>query len=86
MPAPTRKPDGALRPALEHLVKGIVEHPDDVRVRMIDGRRGQRLEVRVHPDDLGTVIGRGGRTAKALRQVITSVGGRGVRVDIVDSY
>jgi predicted RNA-binding protein YlqC (UPF0109 family) len=87
MPAPTRsKADGALRPVLEHLVKGIVEHPDEVRVRLIDGRRGQRLEVRVHPEDLGTVIGRGGRTAKALRQVITSVGGRGVRVDIVDAY
>ena len=87
MPAPTRRSDGgALRPALEHLVKGIVEHPDEVRVRMIDGRRGQRLEVRVHPDDLGTVIGRGGRTAKALRQVIGSIGGRGVRVDIMDSY
>jgi predicted RNA-binding protein YlqC (UPF0109 family) len=86
MPAPTRRADGALRPALEHLVKGIVEHPDEVRVRMVDGRRGQRLEVRVHPDDLGTVIGRGGRTAKALRQVITSVGGRGVRVDIIDAY
>jgi len=71
---------------LEHLVRGIVEHPDDVQVRMVDGRRGQRLEVRVHPDDLGTVIGRGGRTAKALRQVITSIGGRGVRVDIVDPY
>ena len=87
MPAPTtRRADGAVRPALEHLVKGIVEHPDDVRVRMIDGRRGQRLEVRVHPDDLGTVIGRGGRTAKALRTVVTSIGGRGVRVDIVDAY
>jgi predicted RNA-binding protein YlqC (UPF0109 family) len=90
MPALTRRAesraDGTLRPALEHLVKGIVEHPDDVRVRMIDGRRGQRLEVRVHPDDLGTVIGRGGRTAKALRTVITSIGGRGVRVDIVDAY
>ncbi len=86
MPAPTRRADAALRPALEHLVKGIVEHPDDVRVRMVDGRRGQRLEVRVHPDDLGTVIGRGGRTAKALRQVITSIGGRGVRVDIIDAY
>ena len=36
--------------------------------------------------DLGTVIGRGGRTAKALRQVIGSIGGRGVRVDIMDSY
>jgi predicted RNA-binding protein YlqC (UPF0109 family) len=86
MPAPTRKADSFLRPALEHMVKGIVEHPDDVRVRMIDNRRGQQLEVRVHPDDLGTVIGRGGRTAKALRQVITSVGGRGVRVNIVDAY
>ena len=86
MPVQTRRTDTAIRPALEHLVRGIVEHPDDVRVRMIDGRRGQRLEVRVHPDDLGTVIGRGGRTAKALRQVITSIGGRGVRVDIVDAY
>jgi uncharacterized protein len=86
MPTAARRPDSAVRPALEHLVKGIVDHPDDVRVRMIDNRRGQRLEVRVHPDDLGTVIGRGGRTAKALRQVITSVGGRGLRVDIVDSY
>jgi len=80
------KTDSALRPALEHLVKGIVEHPDDVRVRMIDSRRGQRLEVRVHPEDVGTVIGRNGRTAKALRQVITSIGGKGVRVDIVDQY
>jgi len=82
----TRRTDTAIRPALEHLVRGIVEHPDDVRVRMIDGRRGQRLEVRVHPDDLGTVIGRGGRTAKALRQIVTSIGGRGIRVDIVDAY
>jgi predicted RNA-binding protein YlqC (UPF0109 family) len=86
MPVQTRRPDTTIRPALEHLVRGIVEHPDDVRVRMIDGRRGQRLEVRVHPDDLGTVIGRGGRTAKALRQIITSIGGRGIRVDIVDAY
>ena len=37
-------------------------------------------------EDLGTVIGRGGRTAKALRQIIGSIGGRGIRVDIVDAY
>jgi predicted RNA-binding protein YlqC (UPF0109 family) len=73
-----------LEEALEHLVRGIVDHPDDVRVDMIDNRRGQRLEIRVHPDDLGRVIGRNGRTAKALRQVINSVGGRPVRVDVVD--
>ena len=77
-----------LEEALEHLVRGIVDHPDDVRVDLVDNRRGQRLEVRVHPDDLGRVIGRSGRTAKALRQVIQGVGGsvgqRGIRVDVVD--
>ena len=50
--------------ALEHLVRGIVDHPDDVRVRTATLRRGRLLEVRVHPDDLGKVIGRGGRTAQ----------------------
>ena len=73
-----------LEEALDHLVRGIVTHPDDVRVvsRML--RRGNVLEVRVHPDDLGKVIGRGGRTARALRSVITALGGRGIRVDLVD--
>ena len=73
-----------LEDALEHLVKGIVDHPDDVRVDMVDNRRGQRLEIRVHPEDLGRVIGRNGRTAKALRQVMSGVGGKGIRVDVVD--
>lgn len=75
-----------LEEALEHLVRGIVDHPDDVRVDMIDNRRGQRLEIRVHPDDLGRVIGRSGRTASALREVIKALaGGKNVRVDIVDT-
>lgn len=71
--------------ALEHLVKGIVDHPEEVQVDLLTGRRGKTLEVRVHPDDLGKVIGRGGRTAKALRTVMTGVGGRGLRVDVVDT-
>lgn len=74
-----------LEAALEHLVKGIVEHPDDVEVDSRTNRRGQTLEVRVHPDDLGKVIGRGGRTARAMRTVITSIGGKGIRVDVVDT-
>ncbi|MPQ97269.1 RNA-binding protein [Modestobacter sp. I12A-02628] len=74
-----------LEEALEHLVKGIVDNPDDVTVDLVTGRRGKTLEVRVHPDDLGKVIGRSGRTAKALRQVMTGVGGRGLRVDVVDT-
>ena len=72
--------------ALEHLVKGIVEHPDEVRVRDRTLRRGRVLEVRVHPDDLGKVIGRSGRTAKALRTVVGAlIPGRTIRVDFLDA-
>jgi predicted RNA-binding protein YlqC (UPF0109 family) len=83
-----------LTDALDHLVRGIVDNPDDVKVRMRQNRnrrnprfagRGDTLEVRVNPDDLGKVIGRGGRTATALRTVVNGIGGRGVRVDVVDT-
>ena len=70
--------------ALEHLVRGIVAHPDEVSVRERDRRRGRVLEVRVHPDDLGKVIGRAGRTATAFRTVLGGLGGRGVRIDFLD--
>jgi predicted RNA-binding protein YlqC (UPF0109 family) len=73
-----------LTEALDHLVRGIVDHPDDVQVDLRERRNGRVLEVRVHPDDLGKVIGRAGRTAKALRAVMTAIGGKGVRVDLVD--
>ncbi len=72
--------------ALEHLVTGIVDHKDDVVVRTKDLRRGSLIEVRVHPDDLGRVIGRSGRTASALRTVMGALaGGQNVRIDIVDT-
>jgi predicted RNA-binding protein YlqC (UPF0109 family) len=75
-----------LADALEHLVRGIVDHPDDVRVSSRSLRRGELLEVRVHPDDLGRVIGRSGRTARALRTVIGALSTSGpVRVDVVDT-
>ena len=74
-----------LEEALEHLVKGIVEHPEDVAVADRTLRRGRVLEVRVNPEDLGKVIGRGGRTAKALRTVVSALSdGPGVRIDFLD--
>lgn len=74
-----------LSEALEHLVRGIVNHPDDVAVRDKDQRRGRMLEVRVNPEDIGKVIGRQGRTATALRTVVGALAGRDqVRVDFVD--
>lgn len=74
-----------LAEALEHLVRGIVSHPDDVRVKDATLRRGRMLEVRVNPEDVGKVIGRQGRTAQALRTVVAALAGREqVRVDFVD--
>ena len=75
-----------LAPAVEHLVKGIVENPDEVKVVATSSPRGEVLEVRVHPEDLGRVIGRSGRTASALRTVLGALaGGDTVRIDIVDT-
>jgi uncharacterized protein len=74
-----------LSAALEHIVKGIVDHPDDVTIRSSSSPRGDVLEVRVHPDDRGRVIGRGGRTAKALRTLVSALAdGKRVRVDVAD--
>ncbi len=75
-----------LAAALEHLVKGIVDNPDEVQVVAKSSPRGDVLEVRVHPEDLGRVIGRAGRTAKALRTLVSAIAdGRKVRVDVVDT-
>jgi len=72
--------------ALHHLVREIVDNPDEVAVSVVDTPRGDLIEVRVHPDDLARVIGSQGRTAKALRTVINALaGGRKVRVDVVDT-
>jgi uncharacterized protein len=72
---------------LEYLARGLVEQPDAVEVREVDEGDATVLELSVADDDYGNVIGRGGRTASALRAVVKSAGtkrGRRVFVDIVD--
>lgn len=67
---------------IEFVVKAIVEHKDDVKVREQDGGL---LELETHPDDRGRVIGRQGRVAKAMRALLgVSRHGAGCRLDIVD--
>lgn len=71
---------------LEHLIRGIVDHPDDVDISARETNRGSVLEVRVHPEDLGRVIGRSGRTAQALRTVVGAISrDRRVRIDVIDT-
>jgi predicted RNA-binding protein YlqC (UPF0109 family) len=74
-----------LTEALEHLVQGIVSHPEDVRVRSREQRKRRMLEVRVNPEDIGKVIGRQGRTATALRTVMGAIAGHEqLRIDFID--
>ncbi len=77
-----------MRELLEFLARGLVEHPDEVRVTEINENDGSTvLELSVDPEDYGSVIGRGGRTAQALRAVIKAAATRDRRrvfVDIVD--
>jgi len=69
------------------LVRELVDEPDAVRVTQTDDDRGYRLSVEVAPGDMGKVIGRGGRTAKAIRTVVRAAAARedaGAIVDFVD--
>ena len=76
------------RELLEYLAEGLVDEPEQVSVGEFEGDDGTIvLELCVAPDDYGKVIGRGGRTAHALRSVVKAAAtgeGRHVLVDIVD--
>jgi uncharacterized protein len=76
------------RDLLEYLAKALVDHPEKVKVESFDEDGGALvLELAVAEDDYGHVIGRGGRTAQALRTVVKAAGSRQDRrvlVDIVD--
>lgn len=75
-----------LSAALEHLIRGIVDNPEDVEVITRNGRgRGTLLDVVVNPADMGRVIGRQGRTANALRNVVRAISPNGsVGINFLD--
>lgn len=65
-----------MRELVEYLAKQLVEDPDAVEVTEIEGDRGVLIQLRVDPDDMGKVIGKGGRTARAIRTVVRAAGTR----------
>ena len=78
---------GLPKGVLEYLARNIVDDPDAVFVETSEGRGEVELRLHVAPGDMGKVIGRRGRVAQALRQVVAAAGSReGVRasLDIVD--
>ena len=61
---------------VEYLAKGLVDKPDEVRVERVERDGAVVLELHVAPDDVGKVIGRQGRTARALRTIVRASGAR----------
>jgi len=59
-----------LRDMIEYIAKSLVDSPDDVKVTEIEGEQTSVLELKVAKDDLGKVIGKQGRTARAMRTLL----------------
>jgi uncharacterized protein len=63
-----------MRDMVESIAKALVDHPEQVQVKAIEGEQVTVLELRVHPEDLGKVIGKQGRTAKSIRTLLGAAG------------
>jgi uncharacterized protein len=63
-----------MKELVEAIAKALVDNPEQVQVRAVEGEQVTVLELRVHPNDLGKVIGRQGRTAKSIRTILGAAG------------
>lgn len=76
------------RELLEYTVPWLVDHPEDIEITEVEGERGGSvLELSVHPDDVGKVIGKRGRIIRSLRALAKAAGqkqGASVNVEVVD--
>ena len=63
-----------MKELVEAIARALVDHPEDVLVKSVEGSQVIVLELRVHAEDLGKVIGRQGRTAKAIRTLLGAGG------------
>jgi predicted RNA-binding protein YlqC (UPF0109 family) len=71
---------------ITYLIKNLVDQPGSVDVQIIEGQEGTVVEVRVASEDAARVVGRQGRTIKALRTIALTIGarfGRRVRLDLI---
>jgi predicted RNA-binding protein YlqC (UPF0109 family) len=59
---------------LRRIPKALVDNPDQIQIRLIEGEQITVLELRVHPSDTGKVIGREGRMVDSIRTILTAVG------------
>ena len=72
---------------IEYVVKELVDYPEQVEIREVDGERVVVFEVRLNPTDVGKVIGKSGRTITAIRTLLTSAAakhGKRVMLEIIE--
>ncbi|HQA59913.1 MAG: KH domain-containing protein [Tepidanaerobacteraceae bacterium] len=71
---------------VEYIAKALVDHPENVTVNQVEGEQSIILELKVDPEDMGKVIGKQGRIAKAIRTVVKAAAakeGKRVVVEII---
>lgn len=76
-----------MKQLVEFIAKSLVDNPESVEVTQVEGERSLILELRVAQEDLGKVIGKQGRIAKAMRAVVKAAAakeGKTVHVEIID--
>jgi hypothetical protein len=66
--------EGQMKELIEAIAKALVDNPDQVQVHAVEGEQVTVLELRVHPTDLGKVIGKQGRTARSIRTILGAAG------------
>ena len=66
--------ENPMKELVEAIARALVDNPDQVQVRAVEGEQVTVLELRVDPNDLGKVIGRQGRTAKSMRTILGAAG------------
>lgn len=79
--------DQEMRELIQTIVEPLVSHPDDVKLELKDTADFHEYLLSVHQDDVGRVIGKKGRIAKAIRAIVYSIqfdGPKRVRLTIVD--
>ena len=72
---------------VEYIVKSLVDQPENVEVNVVEGEKSTILELRVSPEDMGKVIGKQGRIAKALRTILSATAtksGKHASLEILD--
>ena len=67
-----KKGDGAMKDLISYIAQALVDHPEEVSVTEVEGNQTSVLELKVAKEDLGKVIGKQGRTARAMRTILSA--------------